>query len=296
MNIRNRIKLVLSNTLNESEKYDILMKYDFKRFCNHEKESEKLLYSNARLKNKFSGKRCFILGNGPSLKDADLKWLFDEIVITVHQAAKSNFFGDVKSNFHFWADPDFCSNEIDNELFRCMTDSRFKLNDTECFFPIQFKQFTLDKELDKYISTNYYFPNMQLFEGFDKEIDFTKYIPACSTVVHYAILFAIYMGCTEIVLLGCECSIIVSDIDYYLKGESEGNYAYKSSQEEIKRKQKIRAKHLMEDTFKGNYHVFRGYRILKEYCAKEKISIWNATPGGLLDCVPRKNIEDFKTK
>lgn len=295
MNLKNQIKQIIKNLKNDNEHFQYLQNKDFAKLCKTIPEIKTLLNKNHKWANAYTGKRCFILGNGPSLKEEQLEWLKDELVITVHQAAKADFFGQVHSNFHFWADPDFCSSDIDDELYRCMIDDRFKKYNTECFFPIQFKQFTMDKNLDKFINVNYYYPNVTLFENFDCEINFEKYVPGCHTVVHYAILFAIFLGCSEIILQGCECSVIISDIDYYLKGESSNNYSYTTTKAEKELKQNIRNKHSMEETFLSNYQIFKGYRILNTFCQNKNIKLWNATPGGLLDCVQRRKINEFKS-
>lgn len=71
------------------------------------RDTLKRLSTNAEFKNQYAGKRCFILGNGPSLETVDFGSLADEYVFTC------NFFGFVKGhekakpNFHLWMDPVF---------------------------------------------------------------------------------------------------------------------------------------------------------------------------------------------
>jgi uncharacterized Rossmann fold enzyme len=68
---------------------------------------KKILSKNLKFKSSHSGKRCFILGNGPSLKTDNLKCLEDEFVFTVNQIARHPDFKYIKPNYHFWADPLF---------------------------------------------------------------------------------------------------------------------------------------------------------------------------------------------
>ena len=296
MNLFEKIKYRVIKSMTEKEKTRYLLNRVFKKTIRRYPEINEYLAVNEQYKDKYLGKKCYILGNGPSLKETNLEWLENELVMTVHQSAKASYFTAVKSNFHFWADPDFFDKDIDDELLRCMTDSRFKEYGTKCFFPIQYIAFIKEKKLAEKLNVNYYYPEFPLYEGFTSNIDFTKFIPGAYTVVQYAIMLAIYMGCTEIILMGCECSVILSDLNYYLYGNSENDYSYQTTKEEKERKQKIRKKHTIEETFAGNYRIFKDYRLLNEYCARKGIKLYNATKGGLLDCIPRIVIADEESK
>ena len=65
---------------------------------------EIILSQNNRFKNIHSGERCFILGNGPSLKNVDLSLLADEFVFTVNNFAFIDGFEKAKTNVHLWMD------------------------------------------------------------------------------------------------------------------------------------------------------------------------------------------------
>ena len=69
----------------------------------------KEMLRNKKLNNVHKGKRCFILGNGPSLKHYDLSKLSEEYVFTVNNMMTTENFKIVKPNFHLFFDPKFFS-------------------------------------------------------------------------------------------------------------------------------------------------------------------------------------------
>lgn len=71
-----------------------------------------IIKKNLELKNMYVGKRCFVLGNGPSLDTEDLTQLKAEYVFTVNQCMRRKDFKKIKTNFHFWADPVFYSSDM----------------------------------------------------------------------------------------------------------------------------------------------------------------------------------------
>ncbi len=124
-------------------------------------------------------------------------------------------------------------------------------------------------------------------------IDFTRGIPICCTVVHCAIMMAIYMGFSEIYLLGCDCTNILMSINRALnKSKGTDLYAYTITDNEEKRLKKMSIAHPLEGEFAGAHIILKHYRILNEYAENKGIKIVNCTKGGLLDCLPRKPYEE----
>lgn len=251
------------------------------------------LNANHELENIHKGKRCFVIGNAPSLNTQDLSVLKDEIVLTVNQISRNKQFKSLNTNYHFWADPGFfkeTSKEGDKELLEVMMSVNTEGNRPICFFPLEVKEFVTDKKLDQVLNVRYFVPGHILFDQY-KKIDFSGMIPGMNTVVQYAIMLGIYMGCTEIYLLGCDCTGILSYIE--TKTDS-GNfeYAYDISQAEAERMKAMLGGVSCEQTFYGWAKIFEGYRLLGGYCKKRGIQLINLTNGGILDCLPRKKFEN----
>lgn len=251
------------------------------------------LNANHELENIHKGKRCFVIGNAPSLNTQDLSVLKDEIVLTVNQISRNKQFKSLNTNYHFWADPGFFkenSKEGDKELLEVMMSVNTEGNRPVCFFPLEVKEFVSKKKLDQVLNVRYFVPGHILFDQY-KKIDFSGMIPGMNTVVQYAIMLGIYMGCTEIYLLGCDCTGILSYIE--TKTDS-GNfeYAYDISQAEAERMKAMLGGVSCEQTFYGWAKIFEGYRLLGGYCKKRGIQLINSTNGGILDCLPRKKFEN----
>ena len=251
------------------------------------------LNANHELENIHKGKRCFVIGNAPSLNTQDLSVLKDEIVLTVNQISRNKQFKSLNTNYHFWADPGFFkenSKEGDKELLEVMMSVNTEGNRPICFFPLEVKEFVSKKKLDQVLNVRYFVPGHILFDQY-KKIDFSGMIPGMNTVVQYAIMLGIYMGCTEIYLLGCDCTGILSYIE--TKTDS-GNfeYAYDISQAEAERMKAMLGGVSCEQTFYGWAKIFEGYRLLGGYCKQKGVQLINVTNGGILDCLPRKKFEN----
>lgn len=74
----------------------------------------KLIASNVKYKDIHKGERCFIIGNGPSLKKLDLSLLKDEYTITVNQSPRIENFKDLHTTYHLWVDERFFHLKQDN--------------------------------------------------------------------------------------------------------------------------------------------------------------------------------------
>ena len=105
---------------------------------------------NIRLKNCIKGKRCFVLGNGPSLSKQNLSMLDGEIVFTVNQVLRNKQYGHFKSSFHFWMDNNFFVfnklNPEDEELQEIMRKTANQSN-VKCFYPYNKKQYLIENDI-----------------------------------------------------------------------------------------------------------------------------------------------------
>ena len=105
-----KLETFLSNKLNQLK--NCLVKI---RFVRNHKNYSKLIKRNLRFKNMFDGKRCFVLGNGPSLNKIDFSLLKDEYTFTCNQLPNNSNFAKLKTNFHFWADRRFFDSNMEKE-------------------------------------------------------------------------------------------------------------------------------------------------------------------------------------
>lgn len=256
----------------------------------------KLLKNNKRYCDLHKGKRCFILGNGPSLKSENLSLLKDEIVFTVNQAARNPQFGEINSNYHFWADPIFFNIDENSPEDIELLDTMLSVGDfnpeLQCFFPIDQIEFVKTFDIGKRMNVNYFCSNSYMYEGYSKKYDYTKRVIGFGTVVQWCIAMAIYMGIKEIYLLGCDNTGIITSVKSYLHKNYESDYFYKVTDNEKKRLEKAVAANSLESYIKSYLHTLQDYRRLFQYCSKRQISLVNCSSETVIDSLPRKSMKE----
>lgn len=259
-----------------------------------------LLKRNSIFKNIHKGCRCFILGNGPSLKKIDFALLQNEYVFTVNQLPKDPNFQKLKTNYHFWADSRFFNFDFSNittgheELVKTMLAANTIDNKPVVFYDISAKPmidyFGLRKELDIY-----YFALVDVYKKAFLEnhvYDIRKRVPNFSTVVQTCICVAVYMGFKEIVLLGCDQTSVINIIQSRIESENVTEYAYELSEAEQKRLKTVAKQTSLANELKWQGDVLDTYDYLYEYCKKKGISLLNATEGSLIESIPKIRLED----
>lgn len=254
----------------------------------------KLIGRNKQYHNIHQGKRCFILGNGPSLKREDLSLLRDEYVFTVNQATRLPQFHDLHPNYHFWADPVFFrideNNPEDMELLQTMLSVAQDNPALECFFPVQQADFVRRFHLDEHLHINYYYTGYGIYEGFNGKIDYTKQVPGFGTVVHWCVTMAIYMGFREIYLLGCDNTGIITTVKSILHQNDDNDYAYAVSDNEKTRMEKMLAGSSLEAYLQSYCQTLTDYRLLYAYCRSRQIKLVNCSAETVVDSVPRDSL------
>lgn len=248
---------------------------------------------NEKFKNQYLGKRCFILGNGPSLNAVDFKSLANEYVFTVNQLMRRPDFKDLKSNFHVWSDFNFFDEDsINSEFLKVMLSLNTDDNMPECFIPADFMDFARKYQLEDTLRMNYFKIRLSMYEGFNESVDYSKIVPGQSSVVVFAIFLAIYMGFKEIYLLGCDTTGIVVSIKSIISKNDQEDYAYQISDEEQKRMTSLYQKHSIEGYAKSFWQLLCSYRIVHTYCEKRGIKLINCSATTVIDSIPRKKLED----
>lgn len=239
------------------------------------------------------GKRCFILGNGPSLKSVDLKSLENEIVFSVNCFSRVNNFEEAKPNYHFWMDYSF---------FELRDDQKYNHDDlindyhmmaktgAKCFVPSAAYPFIKENKIDDILDIHYLLLGDSNVENSTVRYKIDDFITGYSTVVQYAITVAIYMGFKEIYLLGCDSTGIISVLNNALGIDNDGVHAYNRDDTNERNKQIL--KHwTMTDVFFDQYVLFHGYKLLNDFSQKNNILLVNASCKTLVNEIPRKELD-----
>ena len=132
---------------------------------------------------------------------------------------------------------------------------------------------------------------IQFYDKFSHTIDFAKIGPAYCTVVQWCISMALYMGFTEIYLLGCDNTSLLVTLKSALKQNDDNDYAYHVTANEKKRMEKLLDYSSVETYTQSYLNNIRQYRYLMEYCQKRNVKLVNCSSTTVLDCIPRMSLD-----
>lgn len=265
-----------------------------KRYLEEYVEESKLLKLNKRYKDMYSGKRCFILGTGPSISKQNLQLLKDEYVFTVNQFSRLPQFADVMTNFHVWNDSGYFLYENDESVMYDRIETMKKVgNKAICFFPYnKAYEFVKKYNLEKVLQINYYHEHEQI-EIFKENLDITSLLPEVGTVVLTAVNIAFYMGFSEIYLLGCDCTDILTVISSKNKTLAKIEYSYPENDNVKNQVKNMLADRPLEYIYAMQAKKFEAFRLLGEICGESGVYLANCTEGGILEGIPRMKYESL---
>lgn len=239
--------------------------------------SRETLAANSSLKNRHQGERCFIVGNGPSVKQQNLRRLQGEIVFSV-----SN--GYLHDGYEIMAPKYHCVPQITlgrmteddvvawfKEMDQCIGQAELFLNETEAGLVSRYGLFPGRRV--------HYVAFRQSFDDLSDRgiLDIALPIPRVESVPVMALMIAMYLGFREIVILGV-------DHDSW----RSGHYSYAFNVKAVANKDPsvTSSGDILTpnyDTFQSLARLWRQYRHLAKIAAANNIEIINAGVGGELD-------------
>jgi len=265
-------------------------KMQYLRSRKHFLKYKDLIAKNIELKDLHKGKRCFILGSGPSIKKEDLVPLKNEIVFALNNFYVHEDFVEIMSGDEpkYYMTAPIHPPQTEDEWKRWFEDMEkhmpkntnmiFGLNAYEGNIKYIFEKYGIFKEH----KINWYFAGVDTSEyySFDqKDIDMTSMVWSANTVSIYALIVAIYMGFDEIYLLGMDhtqiCKSNNEEIRFYTKADFQ--------QSEVISKIKF-SNNLIEA-----YKSFNQKDILSANCVS---NIYNCSIESLLDMFKKIKLKD----
>ena len=244
------------------------------------KEHGELLTRNAIFRDRHKNQRCFIIGNGPSLKHQDIGPLADEITFAtnsfyLHPAVGTSW----QPSYYLLSDPIYFDG-------RQPISSLLKIAERITrppFFVPHFARTCLEQTNALPAERTYYVAISEAISANNvRKYDLTSPTPGVQTVVQLAVLAALYMGCSPIYLLGLDHDWLAhggSSLNFYSaedpKDQPAGNlpgWQYHSMMEAV----------LM---------MWKVYELQLLMAEKAGIKIINCTRGGFLDIFERGNYE-----
>lgn len=180
----------------------IIKYFFFKLHRLFQKKDRENLEKWSAIKNKYKGKRVFVIGNGPSLNKTPLFLLKDEYTMSFNRF--NLFFErlDWKPTFYMVVD-DLVVKDMHNEI----NSSIIPVIDY-CFFPDVHPSYVKFNNLIN--------KNKNVYWVYSDKPEFTNNLPQCGinkTVVNASLQILAYLGFTEIYLLGVDMSFIQHKIN-----------------------------------------------------------------------------------
>ena len=232
-----------------------------------------------KLRNKYEGRRCFVIGNGPSVRDEDLIKLNDEITFATNNMIVEAKAGrkSLKPSYYVVADIGAYKNARDSLDF---------LNDEKILigvrpFPglvktaLDFDNIPKDKYVifptdccDIWFDINYY-PKKAKF-GFSD--DASCIVKPGATTLYSVIQIAAYMGFEKIYLYGVDNNYAPYKMHFY-----EGETANIGS----------------DTAYEMNENQRQTWIAARDFSNKRKFEIINATRGGALDVFDRVDFDSL---
>ena len=243
------------------------------KHSNAQRRYKKSLYGKdvKRLQEAYKGKRCFIIGNGPSLKLSDLDMLNSNNELCFGMNHIYDLFDktDWRPNFYFCFDRDFIRSEYETII-----------NIPADYIFIEYSKAPRNKLIHNekivYFFADYVFGIKRGKVVTDHVCtELSKKSSFVTNTTHLCIEFAMYMGFKEIYLLGM-------DHDYsfgYGKNHAEG----------IKEGKHNDLKHDHNCDLDVSAQKFNQYKC---YADAHGIKIYNVSAGGKLDVFERKELSE----
>jgi|SRR3989344_4565008 len=242
------------------------------------------LKDNLRLKNIHSGKRCFIMGNGPSLKDQDLTKLKNEWTFVVNSFYLHPQYDLIHPKFYAIFDSRYFIG--DSESLRYLQEVSGRVHeDTVMIFPLKSKRLIEKNNIFLKNKKIYMYAKGFLDENYSGVIELHKTIPTPMSVSVTCLMVAIYMGFDPIYLMGLEHDWLAHKSNPNVRVDAPHFYDNKENQYFINDS----AVNTYELNCWCSYLLFKNYRLLKKGTDSK---IYNLTPNSFLDVFPFKKFEE----
>lgn len=243
---------------------------------------EDLLSKNASLRNSHAGRRCFIIGNGPSLATQDLTLLRDEVCIVVSSFHRHPEAKTIKPGYWVIADPDFWG--MPEKHFSPALQQAHDLSiPTRLFVPSGGLPFFANVNTGPFIDLHFFHYDQST--GIDTPIDFTKGVPPYGqNVVIAALMLAYFLGCNPIYFTGCDHDFMKITQEEY-EGRAVGHFYSEAKTPEPSDRLSWDEWQRCMATMNLQYHQ------LSIYASRFGFEVFNATRGGFLEHFPRVEFE-----
>ena len=241
-------------------------------FCNQNYKELK------KYRNLHKGQRCFVIANGPSLTMEDLELVIQTGDISFGCNHIEKIFENTAWRPDYW----------------CVTDENIA-DSVEQGVPKEIPLFTTKSSYEKMTNKREnicYIKDLYLPEHCVRT-DMMSWWAMSATVSVFMIELAMYMGFSEIVLLGLDCTFRIQNYEHVATSSKEGYADY--SKNLNKDKERLKERNMTADEY--NEHIYQmfmtDYRNIQKVAQVRGIKIVNATRGGRLEVYKRQTMEEI---
>jgi len=248
------------------------VRYGRKLFYRFTKDAAKI----RQLKNSHSGGRCFIIGNGPSLKPEDLDRLCGEFCFAANGIYR--IFNQTK-----WRPQVYLC--VDTFMLSDIKDAVSTLELPLLLLPLEGKKYRLERKTPNIVYINNYCPFLidrnRYRDGIRVSTDVSRYFTAGGTVTFNSIQLALYMGFTTIYLLGVDhrYSKVCLETGEIIEHPDVVDYFDRAPA----------AKYSIQNVATTT----AAYTAANEYALAHHVAIKNLTRGGALEVFERGNFDEI---
>lgn len=223
------------------------------------------------LKGAYCGKRCFFVGSGPSLDASDLDLLKDEITFAVNRIFYIFDKTDWRPTFYLNQEINFKEGD---RLINELNGAKFN-NQTTFFFPFSGLKKHISFENSIFLPIYMDFCEYNLLPVRNFSLDCSKKIVHAYTSMYTVLQIAVYLGFSEIYLIGFDGSYSPGKSHFYEDPLNDSNF-YNPH----------KSKYLSDNINRG----FRGMKYAQ--VSLNSFRIINLTRGGDLSIFPRDELEN----
>jgi hypothetical protein len=241
---------------------------------------QRLLVENKELKSiGAQSDRCFIIGNGPSIKNQDLTRLMGETKFVVNSFFLHPEYDLIDPTFHCGADKNIGTDAPNAVAYLKNLDRVAKR--ARIMLPTDAEPIIRKYQLFKGRHIFYLFFSVPGCDQGKIRMDLTRPMSSVSSVSVACILAALYMGFRTIYLLGCDHDWLATTTTYTHFYEKDPYWSYDATVDPY------------EINMENQLRLWRSYRHIREFALKRGTRIYNATRGGFLDVFPRVEYESL---
>ena len=240
-----------------------------------------------KYKGSHQGATCYILATGPSINNVDLTKL-SGVKISVSFFYLHKDISSINPDFHIIAPnhPPFTFELVSKYINGIST----AIPNTPVLYGNRDYQYSIQNypnktaniyEIDLNNSPQINDENVHIDDFWDPYIKWFQ----PRTVIYMAIQWAHFIGCSKIILVGC-------DHDYMKDlGRTEGTHFYEEKIGNPSDKAHLQA-FTKERWFEEYYYRWKQYRLMREYLNPQGVEILDASTTGFLDVFPKTSLTD----